>query len=146
MPTAAKLVAAVAFAAVAFFAAEIFKPAMPPDTQFGYFSYICASISALCGWFVMGGLVGRGSSAAIGSGIRTITTAVFLLLLLFSGREMILRAMKLRYHGPMDAIQAMFGLVVDFGRMMLTPEELGTLLIGGALAGLLADWSARRWR
>ncbi|QLQ18429.1 MAG: TrgA family protein [Exiguobacterium profundum] len=32
---------------------------MPEGTQFGWFSEISAGIGFLCGWIVMGGLVGR---------------------------------------------------------------------------------------
>src|SRR6056297_1256011 len=104
MPTAAKLLAAVAFAALGFLAAETVKPHMVEGTQFGVFSYICAGIGALCGWMVMGGLVGAGYRAAAGYGVRTAATLVFWALLGFSIYEMILRATKMRYDGPMDAL------------------------------------------
>ncbi|MFC2969055.1 TrgA family protein [Acidimangrovimonas pyrenivorans] len=145
MPTAAKLIAAIAFALVAYSGAEAFKPAMPPDTQFGYFSYVCAGIGLLCGWQLMGDLVGRSYRFAIAAGLRTSATIVFFALLLFSARQMVLRSMKMRYHGPVDALQAMFGLAVDYGRMMLTPDVLIALLVGGAFAGLLTEWVSRRW-
>ncbi|MDN5788482.1 TrgA family protein, partial [Pseudorhodobacter sp.] len=69
MPTISKLVAAFAFAIVAAFAAELFKPQMPEGTQFGYFTVICAVIGLICGWRVMGNLVGRGYRAAMGYGL-----------------------------------------------------------------------------
>lgn len=145
MPTAAKLAAAIAFAAVAFFAAEVFKPAMPEGTKFGFFSQICAVIGALCGWFVMGGLVGRGYSAAWGSGVRTSITIAFWVLLGTSIYEMVLRSMKMRYDGPMEALTGAMELMMERGLLMLTPEVLGTLLVGGLLGGTLAEWANRRW-
>jgi len=146
MPTAAKLFAAFAFAAVAFFAAELFKPAMPEGTQFGLFSVICAVIGLLNGWIVMGSLVGRGMWAAMGFGVRTSVTIAVWALLGFSIYEMILRSMKMRYDGPMDAVLAAFALMLERGQMMLTPEVLGVLFTGGVLGGMLAEWAGRQWR
>lgn len=146
MPTAAKLVAAFAFAAVAFFAAEMFKVAMPEGNAFGRFSYICAGLGVLCGWFVMGKLAGGGYRAAMGYGVRTSVTITFWALLLFSGYEMIIRSTKLRYDGPMEALTAVVDLMLERGRWMATPEVLGTLFVGGILAGLLVEWAGKQWR
>ena len=146
MPTAAKLFAAIAFAVVAYLAAELFKPAMPEGTQFGFFSIICAVIGLLNGWLVMGALVGRGMTAAMGFGVRTSVTIAVWALLGFSIYEMILRSMKMRYDGPMEAILAVFDLMLERGQLMLTPEVLGTLFVGGILGGLLAEWAGRQWR
>lgn len=145
MPTAAKLFAAVAFAIVGYLAAEAFKPAMPEGTQFGVFGLVCAGIGALCGWFIMGRLAGLGYYAASGFGARTSVTLVFWALLAFSLREMILRSTKLRYDGPMEALTAALALMLEYGRLMLTPEVLGTLLVGGLLGGVLTEWAAKRW-
>jgi hypothetical protein len=146
MPTAAKLVAAIVFAALGFMAAELFKPAMPEGTQFGLFSPICAGIGLLCGWIVMGPLAGFGTGAAMGSGVRTAATIAFWALLGFSIYEMVLRSMKLRYDGPMEAVLAVFDLMLERGRLMLMPELLGLLLVGGLLGGVVVEWAARRWR
>ncbi len=77
MPTAAKLVAAILFAALAFTAAEVYKIALPDRTVWGVFSPVCAVIGAFCGWFVMGRLVGHGYLSAMGYGLRTTVTFVF---------------------------------------------------------------------
>ncbi len=146
MPTAAKLVAAVAFAVIAWLAAELCKPAMPEGTQFGYFTQICAVIGLLCGWFVMGSLVGRGMGSAMGYGVRTSVTIAAWALLGFCGYEMILRSMKMRYDGPMEAVLAVFDLMIERGQLMLTPEVLGTLLVGGLVGGVMAEWAGRQWR
>lgn len=146
MPTAAKLVAAVLFAALGFVAAELFKPAMPEGTQFGYFSPICAAIGAACGWLVMGRQVGRGKAAAITSGIQTAVTLAFLALLGFSIYVMVLRSMNLRYQGVMEAVLGVFDLMLKHGRLMLTLPVLGSLALGGAIGGLISEWAGKRWR
>lgn len=146
MPTAAKLVAALVFALIGFLAAEIFKPQMPEGTQFGWFSPICAGIGLLCGWIIMGSLAGRGLRVALGSGVRTAVTVAFWALIGFSIYEMLLRSTRLRYDGPMEAVLAAFDLALDYGRLMLVPDVLAVLLVGGALGGALVEWAARQWR
>lgn len=146
MPTAAKLVAAVAFALVAYVSAELFKPAMSEGTQFGYFSPICAAIGLLVGWFVMGPLAGQGMGPSLGHGLRCSITIVFFALLGFSIYEMVLRSMKLRYDGPMEALIAALSLMLEYGLLMLTPPVLGALVIGGLAGGAAAEIAGKRWR
>ncbi len=145
MPTAAKLVAAVAFAALAFFAAEIFKGAMPDRTVWGLFNPICAAVGALCGWFVMGGLAGHGYQAATGYGIRTAITCLFWVVILFSIYEAVKRSTKMRYDGPMEAVLGMFDLALEYLQLMVTAPMIAAVLLGGALAGALTEWAGRRW-
>ena len=146
MPTAARLFAAIAFFVVCYLAADAFKPQMPEGTQFGYFSVICAGVGLLCGWFVSGALAGRGFYAAIGTGVRTSVTAVFFALIIFSGYDMLLRAIKKLYHGPMDALQGMMALVAKYVTLLINPPDLVILLVGGGIAGLFVEWAHRRWR
>ncbi|WP_028028975.1 TrgA family protein [Gemmobacter nectariphilus] len=144
MPTAARLAAALAFAALGFFAAEIYKPGLPPETQFGRFTPLCALIGLLCGWFLMGRLAGRGTRAALGSGLRTAATMVFFAMVLFSVYEMLLRALRKRYGGVFEAIEGTFDIVLIYGTALLRPEPLIVLAIGGMLCGLLVEWVSRR--
>jgi hypothetical protein len=146
MPTAAKLVAAVMFAAVGFLAAEAFKPQMPQGTPFGPFSLVVAGIGFLTGWIVMGGLVGRGYGAAAGYGMRTSVTVVFWALLLGSIYLMVEMSMKMRYDGPMDAVVGIFELMAEHARLLLDTDVLMVLGIGGVAGGCAAEWAARRWR
>ena len=146
MPTAAKLVAAFSFAFLAFMAAEIFKPHMPDGTQFGAFSPVSALIGLLAGWKVMGAMAGQGWVQAINNGVRTSLTIVVLALVIFSIEEMIQVAMRKLYDGPGDAILGAFKLAADFSMMLLAPDMLILLLVGGALGGLFTEWTARRWK
>ena len=154
MPTAAKLVAALAFLAIGFLGAELYKPGLSPDTQWGLFPVIAAAVGAACGWVISGGRAGRGWMSAGGTGMRTSITITFWLLLMFSSREMILRSMKRIYDGPFEAVVATFGLMLGFGQAIWTthgtgafrPDTLIVLLGGGFLAGLMAEWAGRQWK
>jgi hypothetical protein len=146
MPTAAKLVAALAFAVLGCLAAEVFKGTMPERTVWGYFTPVSAGIGLLCGWGIMGGLVGRGYQAATGFGLRTMVQAVGLVVIVFSIYEAVLRSTKLRYDGPMEAVLGMFQLALEYLGKMATPPMIGTLLLGGILGGVAAEWANRRWK
>ncbi|PZQ99819.1 MAG: tellurium resistance protein [Cereibacter sphaeroides] len=146
MPTAAKLVATLAFAALAYLAAEAFKPSMPDRTVWGPFNLICAGIGGLCGWTVMGGLVGKGYQAAMGYGLRTAVTMVFWIVIVFSIYEAVIRSTKMMYDGPMDTVLGMFELGLKYLKLGATPSVIGTLLLGGIVAGMLSEWANRQWR
>lgn len=146
MPTAARLFAAAAFAAIGFFAAELYKAGLPPETQFGKFSAICTLIGILCGWFVMGRLAGKGMRAAMGSGLRTSANMVFYAMLLFSVYEMVLRSLRKRYDGVFEAVEGTFDIALTYGLALLRPEPLIVLVLGGMAGGMLAEWASRQWR
>ena len=145
MPTAARLIAAFAFGAVAFFAANGFIPLMPDGVQLGWFIPVSVLVGMWSGWSVMGRLAGRGYSASAGSGVRTSLNLVFWCLVIFSLTEMIENSIRLRYEGPAQAIIAAFGLALDNLRLMLVPDIVAILVIGGILAGMLVEWTAARW-
>ncbi len=153
MPTAARAVAAVAFAGVAFMAAEVYKPGLTPDTQWGRFSTICAGIGVICGWMIAGARRRTGWLPAGATGMRTAVTIVFWALLLFSLREMVLRSMKRLYDGVTEAVVGTFNIMLVYGEAIwrtygtgeLRYETLIVLLAGGFLAGVLTEWAGRQW-
>lgn len=146
MPTAAKLFAALTFAAVAFVAAETFKPTLPPETQWGRFSLVCALIGAFWGWFLMGRRVGAGWGPAIGVGVTVSAVVTASALVLFAVREMLLRSMNRRYSGPMDALEGTFDILLEYGRLLADLRLIGLLVLGGILGGLIAEAAHRRLR
>jgi hypothetical protein len=145
MPTGAKLMAALSFAIVGWIVANAYVPTMPSGTTVGLFRELCGVIGALVGWKVMGGSVGKGYGASIGSGWKTVIVLVFFALLIFSTREMVLLSMKMRYDGPVDAVLAIFELMMEKAQALLTPNVLVSMVVGGAVAGLLSESASRRW-
>ena len=146
MPTAAKLVAALAVALVGALAARAYAPHLPGETVPGLFLPICAGLGALTGWRVVGPAVGRGWQFAAATGLRGVFVLLLLALALFSVREMLLRAMDLRYRGVMDALLGVFDIAWHYMIEMADPLFAGTVVLGGVLAGCLAEWAARRWK
>lgn len=146
MPTAAKIVGAISFAIFGYFAALAVIPVLPEGTQIGRMREISAFIGLLNGWFVMGRLTGKGYRSGIGSGIRTAITVVIWALIVFAIYEMVLRSTKLRYDGPMEAVTAAFGLMLEYGKLLLTKEIIGTILIVGGICGAITEWAGKRWK
>jgi hypothetical protein len=145
MPTAAKLASAFMFALLGLFAAELYIQGITTGERTTWLREGAAAISLICGWRVMGTLVGKGISDSIGAGIRTALTAVFFTLLAFSIYEMVVTSTKGNYDGPMEAMLAIFQIMLEKGRGLMTPEIVGTVLVGGALAGIAAEAVNRRW-
>ncbi|PQO23699.1 tellurium resistance protein [Rhodobacteraceae bacterium WD3A24] len=146
MPTAAKLAAAFLMALVAAATAEAFKAGMPAETVFGHFTAVCAAIGAFWGWRIAGARAGRGWQAALAYGLQTAVAVLFWALVLFSLREMMLRALERRYRGPVDAVLGMFELgaeyLVVFAQNVTAPAILAA---GGVAVALIASAVARRW-
>jgi hypothetical protein len=49
------------------------------------------------------------------------------------------------YDGPGEAVTDVFALFIEHGAMILTPEILATLLIGGFAGGLITEFFGRRF-
>ncbi|MGC9370810.1 MAG: TrgA family protein [Paracoccaceae bacterium] len=146
MPTAARLFAAIAYAALAFVASEQFKPLLPEGLDTGYLSQVNAVIGLLTGWFVMGRLAGDGYGHAVLHGFRSTVALVFYVVLLHSVLEMFRLSFRMRYDDPLEAVAGIFEEAMEYGRMIATsPEVMAILLLGGVLAAWLAEFAARRW-
>ncbi|MFE3837150.1 TrgA family protein [Pseudogemmobacter sonorensis] len=148
MPTSAKLVAALWFAAVGWLAANAHVPALGENAQIGFFREITAAIGLLCGWMVSGALAGRGGVEAVGTGLRTSVTLTFFALLVFSVWQMVQLAFRRTYNeaGPMGAVMGAFELMIENAVAMLSVGVIGVLVLGGVVGGLVVEAAGRRWR
>lgn len=145
MPTAAKLFAGLGFALMAFFAGQIVKTHFPPETQFGHMASICGLIGFAVGWMVMGRSVGAGYYMAARHGVKTGVVTTAWALLAFSIYEMLRETLRNRYDGPMDALVDIAGFFIKLGNYLLYPDVAIVILVGGGLAGILAEWAGKRW-
>ncbi|MFT5868390.1 MAG: hypothetical protein ACI8TF_000493 [Paracoccaceae bacterium] len=145
MPTGPKLAGAVLFALVAYIAAIQVVNSLPEGSALGYFIPTIVVLGVLQGWIVMGRVAGNGWRVAIGGGVRTSVQIAFWGVVIFSLEEMFERSTRLRYDGPGEAAMASIDLFIDFGWLVLTVPVAGTLLIGGAIAGLITEYASRHW-
>lgn len=146
MPTAAKLVAALCLAALAFATSEIIKTLLPASIDFGIFSYVNTAIGLVIGWVVVGNRAGRGYSAAISNGFTGMVFLVFWGLFVQGVNEMTRLAMRHHYDGMFEAFVAIFQIMSDYALQMLDIKVILTLLLGCIVTGILAEFAANRWR
>ena len=152
MWTAARLVAALLFAGIGWYAARQVTEGLP-DTLFpeglqhDLFEPSIAIIGLWQGWSVMGKLIKRGYSAAIGNGIRTSVQITLFGLVFYALREMFIRSSDLRYSDFGVAVMDALNLFIAYGGefITVTPAIL-TLLVGGAIAGLVVEFCSKIWR
>ena len=145
MPTGPKLVAALIFGFVAFFASGLIVPYLPQGTQLGLFHPVATGLGALMGWAMSGRHAGEGISHALGYGLTTVALTVFWGLVVFATDEMIDRSIHLRYDGPVQAVREMVRLMLDFAVIMAKPDVLIWLLAGALVGGVLTEMSWRKW-
>ncbi len=146
MPTGGKLIAAIAFAALAYFISDLVKPLLPEGTNVSKLSQINALVGLIMGWRVMGKGAGRTYLQSFGYGFTTLAAIVFWSLLIWSGNEMLKRSMKMYYDGPVEALQEMAELYVGYARIATTDMSvILAALIGTAFMAWLTEYFARRW-
>ena len=145
MPTAARLVAALSLAALAWMVSGRLMAILPEHTAFGAFVYVNIIVGLLAGWFVVGKRVGSGWADAVGAGLTGVGAMVFWALFLQAANEMLRLALLRRFDGPVEALVAVFQKGLEFGEFLLDPQVLGLLVIGGVVTGLLAEKAERAW-
>ncbi len=145
MPTAAKLIAAILFGALAFFVSDLVKPLLPEGTQTGALSPVNGIFGLILGWRVMGHRAGDGVVPSLGYGLTTVFAITFWCILIWAGKEMYDNSIKLRYDGPVEALQEMAGFMVDYARLIATTEVVLPIVIGGFICGWITEYFSQRW-
>jgi hypothetical protein len=146
MPTAAKLVAAILFGALAWPVSQMIRPLVPDATHLGRFSELNALIGAVVGWQVAGGRAGTSWINAVANGLTAALGTAATALLIHSLMRMLARSFRRVYEGPMEALLDVIRIMIDNMGLVLSPAVLGPLLLGGILAGLVTEWFARNYR
>ncbi len=149
MPDAARLVAAICLAAVAFFLSGLVQEVYVGErgeTNFGWFVPVNVGIGLLVGWISMGPRAGRGVSSAITNGATGVFLLVLWTLFVQACNEMTRLAMKNRYDNAFEAVAAIFQIAAEWGLLLLTAPILGTMAIGAVVSGLLTEFAWRTWR
>ncbi len=145
MPTAAKLIAAIVMIITGYLTAEAVRPFLPEGLPTKWLIPVSALVPAACSWKVVGRLAGRGYNVAVSMGIYVVFVSVFFVLLVFAISEMLKRSIRLQYDGPMDAIVNMFGIVIEYGVLLINPTPAAYLIGAALLVGPLAEWGHRKW-
>jgi len=146
MPTAAKLVAALSFAFLAWVTGIMIEGVMPENQRVGYLYPVAIASGVIAGWFVSGAAKRARWIDAASTGMRTAVTATLIALVSFSVGTMIQISMRGRYRGPMDALLDIVNQFFNFGSLLLFLPVVVTILLGGAVAGMVTEVAGRRWR
>lgn len=146
MPSAARLIAGVSLAILAFVVSGQIIPLLPEGTYVGTFTYVNMLIGFLSGWIVMGPRSGRGVTAAINNGLTGMAAMMFWGLFVHSVDEMVDQAMRNRFDGPFEALFEVLYIGFEFAQMIFVGNVILTLLIGGVAAGLATEYASRKWR
>ncbi|MBU2962138.1 TrgA family protein [Citreicella sp. C3M06] len=146
MFTAARMIAALCLAGLAWLGSDYVMGLMPEREHFGMFPYINTLIGFLCGWIIVGPRAGRGTAAAISHGFTGVVAALIWVLLLHSTVEMVDLAMKHRYGGALDAFAAIFEIAVEYGALLLNTGFIMLMVIGAVVTGFLPEIASRHWR
>ncbi|MEO8530769.1 MAG: TrgA family protein [Deltaproteobacteria bacterium] len=143
MPTAAKLVASVYFAALGFLTASLVIPYLPEGSDPGNLAYWAAFFGFLAGYRWSGRRAGAGLRSGLGLGWTTVFLAILWTLMAVAGKETYNRSVKMRYDGVMEALKGWMGLMLDFAQLMLHTDVILLLVIGGLFGGWLTERTAR---
>ncbi|EIE52255.1 tellurium resistance protein [Salipiger aestuarii] len=146
MFTAARLIAALCLAILAWLGADYVMRLMPERDHFGMFAYTSVVIGFLCGWIIVGPRAGRGSAAAISHGVTGVVVAILWALFLHATNEMVDLAMRHRYDGALEAFAAIFEIAVEYGTLLLDTGFMMLMVIGALVTGLLPELASRHWR
>ncbi len=143
MPTSEKLIAAMCLALIGGMIAELIKPQLPYGFDPGRFTWVCAALGVTVGWRVMARRAGRSSAFEVG--LFGVVALVFWGLLFFGMREMLNLAMRHKFSEPIEALEHVVTLAIEYAAYLNTPGIIATLVVGGILSGYLTNFSKRRW-
>jgi len=146
MPTAAKLIGALLLFGVGWIAGLGAIRTLPEGMPASYLPVTVAVIGLWQGWAVIGPRAGQGLRIGLAHGLRASVQMAAIALALFALREMFLRSARLRYDSPGEATTASLELFLEYGLQSLTVPIWGSVILGGLVAGALAELAARRWR
>ncbi len=144
MPTAAKLVAGVVFAAIGYAIFVSMVVVYADDRVPDYLLPLCLGVGLVVGWQICGKNA-LGLMSGIGNGYTAIVAQCFIILFALSFITMLQRSLRSRYDGPTDAMIDSFTLLAEYGFKFATPEIGMIMAVGGFVGGALAGLAGRRF-
>lgn len=145
MPTMPRLIAALWFALLAWFTAELVKNHLPESMPVGRMSLFSAAIGFLVGWIFVGRRAGDTMRAAYGYGLTGAVLISAWGVGWFAVVEMLKRSWDGRYRGPMHALTGTVDLIKDYALFLANIDVIVVLVLGGLFGGWLVEKSAGKW-
>lgn len=141
MPTASKLVGALLFAALGYVVSLIAMPLLEDLETIPRTPEINAVIGLGIGWFMAGPRAGGGIVEGLSNGITTMVVGLLAVLLVHGSLYALRASMRGRHSDPSDTIEAMVDFMLQSAQRLATPEVIIMLLAGGAVIGLLLEFT-----
>lgn len=144
MPNAPRLVAAILFAALCFWAGDILRSTLPDSLPGHQLAKTAAALGLLFGWQMLGARAGAGYVASTGFALTTLGLVVLWSLVIFSAAEMVERSLRKFYDGPMEGLENMVELIVEYAKLLIHPDFMWSALIGSVFVGWVVEFTAQR--
>ena len=146
MPTFAKLIGAVVFAAVGWWAAATYNQHLPDNVSLPRLPLAMLGLGVVLGWYSMGAAAGKGYRESMAYGLRTSFLIGFCAMFGVALLLMLRKSTNQMYRGdPLMAVLDVPDLMYQYGKYMFTTDVMVSLLVGGLLGGVIVDYVARRW-
>jgi hypothetical protein len=145
MPTAGRLAAALAFFIYGWYIGILATPFFPEANPPNSFLPVCVVVALLCGWIIVGSRAGNGYLAAIGNGLTGAFAFTVWIMFLLSFYNMIRRALRNLYDGPMEAVVDVFNLMLEMGLDFFDVNLVLSILVGGILCAFVSEYFAKRY-
>lgn len=146
MPTAAKLVGALALAAVGWAMTDVIMYRHPVYAEPGLNHYIFVAIGAFVGWSFVGRRAEFGYKAAWGGGISGALVAAFWLILLMACYGVYKGIGYHAYKTVPEMAEGFMKIFWEYFLLLSDVQLLILLLCGGLLSGVFSGFAARLWR
>ena len=146
MPDAARLVAALCLALLAFVVSGQVIETFPEGSYFGYFTLYNIGLGLIVGWTVMGRRAGRGLTSAINNGLTGVAVLIFWCVFVQGVAEMVQLAMRNRYGGPFEALVDALRLSGEYALVLVEVNIVIALAVGAVLSGLATEAAKKMWR
>lgn len=145
MPTMGRLTGAILFGFLAWYTSALVVPLFPENTNLGRFKELNTFLGLYAGWTVAGSRAGKGYIASFSYGLTASAALLVMALFFNSFVVMIEKSLRKLYTDPGQAVTAVFELFVEYGAIVLTPEIILTLVIGGFANGLVTEFLQRKF-
>ncbi|MDP2063227.1 MAG: TrgA family protein [Phaeovulum sp.] len=146
MPTAAKFFAALFMALTGAATVWLLREGEPGMRATIIAFSVTVPVAAIMGWRECGARVGGGYGSAMVAGIRAMIYMVIGAALVLAVMQMFKLAWSRHYDTPTEAVVDIVSLAIGFGKPLLQVPVAATLVAGGLLTGIVAEWAGRRWR
>lgn len=64
--------------------------------------------------------------------------------MIFSATEMVERSLRKFYDGPVEALEAMVEILVEYAKLLVHPDFMWPALIGTIFVGAIVEFAAQR--